>query len=125
MNLVMKNNHIKTILLSLLLINSNNILSSTSVENTYNKLIKEIRCMVCQNQNIAESEAPLAVDLRKKIKTMLNEGKSELFIKNYLSERYSDFILYDPPMKIRNMILWFGPFIFLLFLGLYFFRNKT
>jgi len=125
MNLVMKNNHIKTILLSLLLINSNNILSSTSVENTYNKLIKEIRCMVCQNQNIAESEAPLAVDLRKKIKTMLNEGKSELFIKNYLSERYSDFILYDPPMKIRNIILWFGPFIFLLFLGLYFFRNKT
>ena len=115
----------KTVLLSLLLINSNNILSSTSAENTYNKLIKEIRRMVCQNQNIAESEAPLAVDLRKKIKTMLNEGKSELFIKNYLSERYSDFILYDPPMKIRNMILWFGPFIFLLFLGLYFFRNKT
>ena len=121
----MKNNHMKTVLLSLLLINSNNILSSTKAENTYNKLIKEIRCMVCQNQNIAESEAPLAVDLRKKIKIMLNEGKSELFIKNYLSERYSDFILYDPPMKIRNIILWFGPFIFLLFLGLYFFRNKT
>ena len=58
----------------------------------YQKLISELRCMVCQNQNLAESEAPLAIDLKNKVMEMIKDGKSEEYIKNYLSERYSSFI---------------------------------
>lgn len=90
----------------------------------YNQLITEIRCMVCQNQNIAESEAPLAIDLRNKVKKMIQEGKDKDYIKKYMSERYSDFILYDPPFSIRNLILWLGPFIFLIVISYYLFRKN-
>ena len=88
-------------------------------EKLYNKVITELRCMVCQNQNIAESEAPLAVDLRKKVKKMINNGKDEDYIKKYMSDRYSDFILYDPPFRSQNAFLWIGPFIFLLIFFLF------
>ncbi|MBT3548897.1 MAG: cytochrome c-type biogenesis protein CcmH [Gammaproteobacteria bacterium] len=90
----------------------------------YNQLITEIRCMVCQNQNIAESEAPLAIDLRNKVREMIDEGKDKDYIKKYLSERYSDFILYDPPFSPRNLILWIGPFLFLIIISFYFFRKS-
>ena len=75
----------------------------------YQKLISELRCMVCQNQNLSESEAPLAIDLKNKVMEMIKDGKSEEYIKNYLSERYSSFILYKPPFVFQNSILWFAP----------------
>ena len=90
----------------------------------YNQMITEIRCMVCQNQNIAESEAPLAIDLRNKVREMVDEGKDEDYIKGYMSERYSDFILYEPSFSPRNLILWLGPFLFLFFTSYYFFRRS-
>ena len=90
----------------------------------YNKIITELRCMVCQNQNIAESEAPLAVDLRNKVKTMITDGYDEKYIKQYMADRYSDFILYDPPFRFQNLLLWFGPFIFLLILTILLFRKN-
>ena len=93
-------------------------------EKLYNKVITELRCMVCQNQNIAESEAPLAVDLRKKVKKMINNGRDEDYIKKYMSDRYSDFILYDPPFRSQNIFLWIGPFIFLLILTFILFRKN-
>ena len=93
-------------------------------EKLYNKVITELRCMVCQNQNIAESEAPLAVDLRKKVKTMINNGKDEDYIKKYMSDRYSDLRLYDPPFRSQNIFLWIGPFIFLLILTFILFRKN-
>ena len=93
-------------------------------EKLYNKVITELRCMVCQNQNIAESEAPLAVDLRKKVKKMINNGKDEDYIKKYMSDRYSDFILYEPPFRSQNIFLWIGPFIFLLILTFILFRKN-
>ena len=93
-------------------------------EKLYNKIITELRCMVCQNQNIAESEAPLAVDLRKKVKKMIDNGKDEDYIKKYMSDRYSDFILYDPPFRSQNIFLWIGPFIFLLILTFILFRKN-
>ena len=93
-------------------------------EKLYNKVITELRCMVCQNQNIAESEAPLAVDLRKKVKTMINNGKDEDYIKKYMSDRYSDFILYEPPFRLQNILLWIGPFIFLLLITFVLFRKN-
>ena len=80
--------------------------------------------MVCQNQNIAESEAPLAVDLRNKVKTMINSGYDEKYIKKYMSDRYSDFILYDPPFRIQNILLWIGPFLFLLIIYFILFRKN-
>ena len=93
-------------------------------EKLYNKVITELRCMVCQNQNIDESEAPLAVALRKKVKKMINNGKDEDYIKKYMSDRYSDFILYDPPFRSQNIFLWIGPFIFLLILTFILFRKN-
>tara|TARA_B100001778_G_C18558763_1_gene616737 strand:- start:681 stop:1049 length:369 start_codon:yes stop_codon:yes gene_type:complete len=93
-------------------------------EKLYNKIITELRCMVCQNQNIAESEAPLAVDLRNKVKVMINNGYDESHIKKYMADRYSDFILYDPPFRIQNLLLWVGPFLFLLILTILLFRKN-
>ena len=89
----------------------------------YNSLIKEVRCMVCQNQNIAESEAPLAVDLRNKIKEMIKNGKSESEIKQFMADRYSSFILYDPPVNKQNIVLWFGPLLFMIIISFLLFKK--
>ena len=117
---------IKILLMSSLLIilPTNTYGDNIKNEKLYNKVITELRCMVCQNQNIAESEAPLAVDLRKKVKKMIDNGKDEDYIKKYMSDRYSDFILYDPPFRSQNALLWIGPFIFLLILTFILFRKN-
>lgn len=120
----MKTNVIFTLLMMMNLLSSYIYAENKENDILYNSLIKEIRCMVCQNQNIAESEAPLAVDLKNKVKDMINEGRDEKYIKNYMSSRYSDFILYDPPLRLQNYILWFGPFIFLGFITYILFRRK-
>ena len=73
----------------------------------------ELRCLVCQNQTIADSNASLAVDLRNQVSRMLRQGKSEQEIKQYMVERYGDFVLYYPPVKERTWVLWFGPFLLL------------
>ena len=79
--------------------------------------------MVCQNQNIAESEAPLAVDLRNKIREMIKNGKSESEIKQFMSDRYSSFILYDPPVNKQNIVLWFGPLLFMIIITFILFKK--
>ena len=108
----------------ILILSSNLYGENTEDDKLYNKLITELRCMVCQNQNIAESEAPLAVDLRNKVKKMIKKGHDENYIKMYMSDRYSDFILYEPPLRIQNILLWAGPFIFLLIITLVLFRKN-
>ena len=108
----------------ILILSSNLYGENTEDDKLYNKLITELRCMVCQNQNIAESEAPLAVDLRNKVKKMIKKGHDENYIKIYMSDRYSDFILYEPPFRIQNILLWIGPFIFLLIITLVLFRKN-
>ena len=80
------------------------------------RLAEELRCLVCQNQTIADSQAPLAVDLRQQIRVQLSQGKSEKEILTYMTERYGDFVLYRPPVKAVTWLLWFGPFV-LLFAG--------
>lgn len=87
-------------------------------EARYQHLIEELRCLVCQNQNIAESNAPLAVDLRNQVLKMLEEGRSDSEIKDYLIARYGDFVLYRPPFKPVTWLLWVGPFL-LLAIGLF------
>lgn len=73
------------------------------------KLAAELRCLVCQNQTIAESHADLAVDLRNQVRDMLRAGRSEAEIKAFMTDRYGDFVLYRPPLKSSTALLWFGP----------------
>jgi cytochrome c-type biogenesis protein CcmH len=77
-------------------------------------IAEELRCLVCQNETIAGSHADLAVDLRKQIRIKLQQGQSEAQIKAFMVERYGDFILYRPPLKTSNWLLWAGPFVLLL-----------
>jgi len=74
----------------------------------------ELRCLVCQNQTIADSNADLAVDLRNQVREMLRQGKSNREIIDYMTARYGDFVLYRPPVKGTTWLLWFGPAVFLL-----------
>lgn len=86
-------------------------------EKSYNELIDELRCLVCQNQTIADSNADLAKDLRRQVHEMLQKGKSRKDIVDYMLSRYGDFVLYRPPLKPKTILLWVGPFVFLI-LGL-------
>ena len=73
------------------------------------RIAEELRCLVCQNQTIAESDADLAQDLRREVRSMLREGKSEDEVLQYMTQRYGDFVLYRPPVKDTTLVLWFGP----------------
>jgi cytochrome c-type biogenesis protein CcmH len=77
-------------------------------------LANELRCLVCQNQTLADSNAPLAVDLRNQIREQLSAGKSEGEVREFMVARYGDFVLYRPPLKASTVALWAGPFVFLL-----------
>ncbi|MHB1232478.1 MAG: cytochrome c-type biogenesis protein [Burkholderiales bacterium] len=77
------------------------------------KLSKELRCLVCQNETLADSQADLARDLRREVREKMREGMSDAEIKHYLTHRYGDFVLYRPPMKPTTWVLWFGPFLLL------------
>ncbi|MED5269830.1 MAG: cytochrome c-type biogenesis protein [Pseudomonadota bacterium] len=80
----------------------------------YQSLIQEVRCLVCQNQSVAESNAELAKDLRREIKLQIQDGKSDTEIKRYLLDRYGEFILYEPAFTQKTLFLWFSPVILLL-----------
>ena len=75
----------------------------------YRTLTEELRCPKCQNQNIADSNAPIAMDLREEIFRMLEEGKSNDEIVAYLVDRYGDFVRYNPPVNATTLLLWYGP----------------
>ncbi len=83
----------------------------TVLEEKVMEISFELRCLVCQNQTIADSDAELAVDLRNQVREMLVAGKTEEEIVDYMVVRYGDFILYRPPVQPTTYILWFGPFI--------------
>ena len=76
----------------------------------FQHLAKQLRCLVCQNQDLADSDADLAKDLRRQVFEMMQSGKSDDEIKQYLVARYNDFVLYDPPLKPGTWLLWFTPF---------------
>lgn len=75
---------------------------------------EELRCLVCQNQTIADSHAELAIDLKNQVREMLQQGKSEREIKDYMVQRYGDFVLYRPQVKSNTWLLWLGPFALLI-----------
>lgn len=76
-------------------------------------LAHELRCLVCQNQTLADSNAPLAVDLRNQIREQLKGGASEREVIDFMVARYGDFVLYRPPLKASTLALWIGPFVLL------------
>ena len=84
------------------------------VEERLRVLAEELRCLVCQNQTIADSNAPLALDLRNQIRTQIAQGRSDTQIRDYMVERYGDFVLYRPPFKATTALLWIGPFALVL-----------
>jgi cytochrome c-type biogenesis protein CcmH len=89
-------------------------LADPALEARARSLSREIRCLVCQNQSIEESEADLARDLRLILRERLAAGDSDAEVKQYLVERYGDFVLLDPPVKAKTFLLWFGPAVILL-----------
>ena len=101
------------------------ILDNKKLEIKARIISKNIRCLVCQNQSIDESNSPLAKDLRIVIRGKLLEGKNDDEIYSFLTDRYGDFILLKPPFKLSTIALWFLPFLFLL-IGLFiiFYHNK-
>ena len=103
------------------------ILKNQKQELRARNISKNIRCMVCQNQSIDESNAPLAKDLRIIIRNQIEDGKMDKEIYKFLKERYGDFILLNPPVKLSTLALWFLPFIFLIvgILILIFHNNKS
>lgn len=83
-------------------------------QEAYENLTSELRCLVCQNQTIADSNAELAADLRRQVYEMLQQGKSKQEIAQFMTDRYGDFVLYNPPFKLKTGLLWIGPVVFLL-----------
>jgi len=83
------------------------------MEADYNQLVDELRCLVCQNQNLAGSDADLARDLRRETYVMLSEGKSQQEVVDFMVTRYGDFVLYRPQFKSSTYLLWLGPFLLL------------
>ncbi len=95
------------------------IASDPVLEKKVLELSNELRCLVCQNQTIADSNADLAVDLKNQVRKQLSEGRSKEEILKYMTERYGDFVLYKPPFNAATIMLWVGPFLLML-LGLFF-----
>ena len=87
--------------------------ANPALEKRVMALSEELRCLVCQNQTIAESHAGLAVDLKNQIREQMSAGKSDQAILDYMVARYGDFVLYRPPVKATTVLLWFGPFALL------------
>jgi cytochrome c-type biogenesis protein CcmH len=84
-----------------------------AIEQRMKHLTKELRCLVCQNETLADSQAPLAEDLRREIREQIKAGKTDQEILAYATQRYGDFVLYNPPVKAKTYLLWFGPFVLL------------
>ena len=93
------------------------VAADPALESRVNTLGAELRCLVCQNQSLADSHAELAVDLKNQIREQLRAGRSEQQVIDYMTERYGDFVLYRPPLKASTVLLWAGPALLVL-LGL-------
>lgn len=95
---------------------SANVVTVAIADNTFNQerytaLLNELRCLVCQNQSLSDSDAELAVDLREQVRAMMLDGQSDDEIKAFMTARYGDFVLYSPPLDKRTYVLWLFPFI--------------
>ena len=89
-------------------------ITDAKIEARAKEVGRSLRCVVCQNQTIDESDAPLAVDMRKLVRTRLKEGDSNAEVIDYMQERYGDYVLLKPPVQANTYILWFLPFLLLI-----------
>ena len=106
----------KCLLIFLVLFSSISAISKEKNDSLVAKeLFEELRCLVCQNQSISESDAPLAKDLKLIIIEQLNEGKTKTEVKSFLVNKYGEFILFKPTFSLKNIFLWMSPIIFLIF----------
>ena len=98
------------------------VAANPALEKHVMAIAEELRCLVCQNQTIADSSAGLAIDLKNQVREKIEQGMSDKDILAYMVQRYGDFVLYRPPVKATTWLLWFGPFVLLIggivFLGL-------
>ena len=88
--------------------------ADVGLQTRYEQMIRELRCVQCQNQSIADSPVGLAADLRRQVREMIAAGQSDADIRRYMTERYGDFVLYDPPLSARTLFLWAAPGLFVL-----------
>ncbi len=99
-----------------------------ALEQRVMRLTAELRCLVCQNQSLADSHADLAIDLKNQVRSQMRAGKSDAEIREFMVARYGDFVLYRPPLKSTTVLLWAGPFMLLaaggLALGFYLRRRR-
>ncbi|MDE0926125.1 MAG: cytochrome c-type biogenesis protein CcmH [Methylophilaceae bacterium] len=93
---------------------ANEIVTDSHIDARLRQLSTELRCLVCQNSTLADSDAPLAQDLRREIRKLMEAGKTDEEIVAYLVERYGDFVTFRPPVNASTALLWFGPFIMLI-----------
>jgi len=100
------------------------VAANPQLEAQVQRVTEELRCLVCQNQTIADSNAGLAQDLRREVRQMLAQGKSEAQVREFMVTRYGDFILYRPPFKVTTLLLWLGPFV-LLFAAIWIHRRTV
>jgi cytochrome c-type biogenesis protein CcmH len=105
---------VRASLLALALLVGPALAQDPALEKRVTGLAHELRCLVCQNQTLADSNAPLAVDLRNQIREQLAQGASEREVVDFMVARYGDFVLYRPPLKASTLALWIGPFVLLL-----------
>jgi len=89
--------------------------TDTVLERHVTELTQELRCLVCQNQTIADSQAQLAIDLKNQVREKLTQGMADKDVVDFMVQRYGDFVLYRPPLKATTLLLWFGPFLLLAF----------
>jgi cytochrome c-type biogenesis protein CcmH len=92
----------------------NGQLDDPALQTRFESIAKELRCLVCQNESIADSNADLAVDLRRQVREMLVAGKSDDDIFKYMTDRYGDFVRFAPPLSAKSLLIWGAPFIALL-----------
>jgi cytochrome c-type biogenesis protein CcmH len=95
-------------------VDANGQLQDTGLQNRFEAITKDLRCLVCQNESIADSNADLAVDLRQQVREMLIAGKSDAAIFDFMTERYGEFVRFNPPLETKTLFIWGAPFIMLL-----------
>lgn len=100
------------------------ILLNKELEYKARKISKELRCLVCQNEDIDSSNADIAKDLRLLVREKLLNGEKEKEIINYVHKKYGDYVLFKPPVKFYTIILWMAPFLLLIFFSIFFFRKR-
>jgi cytochrome c-type biogenesis protein CcmH len=90
-----------------------NAKDDAALDERVKQVASQLRCLVCQNQTIADSDAELALDLRRQVREKLAQGATEKEVRDFMVKRYGDFVLYDPPLKGTTWLLWFGPLVLL------------